>query len=125
MRYLLILLLLSIIPINYLVAVDIYRDQTDAAISSNEPQFFACSAGYAARPATNSTGSWKRSEINSATYNILSSTTFPEASQQNAPRLNGVPPLRDIAQLAYIGGSTWTTNGQNVECPANSYPPGT
>ena len=125
MRYLLILLLLSIIPINYLVAVDIYRDQTDAAISSNEPQFFACSAGYAARPATYSTGSWKRSKFNSATYNILSSTTFPKASQQNAPRLNGVPPLRDIAQLAYTGGSTWTTNGQNVECPANSYPPGT
>ena len=125
MRYLLILLLLSIIPINYLVAVDIYRDQTDAAILSNQPQFFACAAGYDARPAAYSNGSWKRSGYNGATDNILWTTTFPEASQQNAPRLNGVPSLGHIAQLAYVGGSNWTTNGPNVECPANGYPMGT
>ena len=130
MKYLLILLT-SIIVINA-VDTSIYKDQTDNAISSNQPMFYACALGYNLRPGICSGGynngvcqGWSRQgSFNNTTVDTLISTTFPKATQAASSRVNFLPPLSQIAVNAYLGFG-WDSSGADNMCAANGYGQGT
>jgi hypothetical protein len=110
MKYLLILSI-SIMQVNHLLASDIHRDHTLLAASSKDgPYYYACALGYNARQS-------RHTPHNEGIYNTLKNQTFPETSKLPDKFKYLTIPLASIASQSYIANwLTFDDNGAASNC---------
>ena len=94
MKYLLILSI-SIMQVNHLLASEIFRDNTALAASSKEgPYYYACALGYNARKS-------RKDPVSQDIIYTLNYITFPETSKLPAKFKYLTTPLAVVAIQAY------------------------
>jgi hypothetical protein len=95
MKYLLILSI-SIMQVNHLLANDIFRDNTKSAANSKDgPYYYACALGYNARKS-------RKDPVSQDIIYTLSNITFPATSKLPDKFKYLTTPLAAVAIQAYI-----------------------